>query len=86
MNRAELIERLTGMDTALTALDAGVTKIGTETMALQSEIAALREALEEGTITPEVEAALAAIETRAQSMAANVTSVDNLVEDKAPPA
>ena len=58
---------------------AAVDKIGGETTALVSEVATLKEALANAGVTsPEVDAAVAAIEER-------VKAVDDLVPDAAPP-
>ena len=85
MNRSELIERLTGIDAALAALDAGVNKIGDETRALQAEIADLTTAVENaGNTTPEIDAALAAVQARMRTLEATVQSVDDLVPDVNP--
>ena len=72
MNQQELLDRLG-------AVEAAVDKIGGETTALVSEVATLKEALANAGVTsPEVDAAVAAIEER-------VKAVDDLVPDAAPP-
>ena len=72
MNQQELLDRLG-------AVKAAVDKIGGETTALVSEVATLKEALANAGVTsPEVDAAVAAIEGR-------VKAVDDLVPDAAPP-
>lgn len=74
MKQAELVARLT-------AVGAAVTKIGTETSTLLSNVADLRQQLTDeadGDLSPETEAALAAVE-------ASVNTVDNLVPDATPP-
>lgn len=72
MNQQELLDRLG-------AVKAAVDKIGGETTALVSEVATLKEALANAGVTsPEVDAAVAAIEER-------VKAVDDLVPDAAPP-
>jgi hypothetical protein len=72
MNQAELVEALNGVN-------ASVEKIGTETTALVAEVQALKDALNAGPVSPEVEAALAAVVARVQA-------VDDLVPDAPPPS
>jgi ABC-type transporter Mla subunit MlaD len=85
VNRAELVERLTGIDNALTALDAGVNKIGVETQALLAEVSTLAAAVAAASdTTPEIDAALEAVQARTATLAATVQAVDDLVPD-APP-
>lgn len=68
MNQDELLVKLTD-------LDAAVEKIGTETTALLAEVQALTDALAAaGSTSPEVDAALAAVQAR-------VASVDAMVPD-----
>jgi hypothetical protein len=71
MNQQELIDALNGVNEA-------VGKVGTETTALLAEVQALKDAIEAGTVTPEVEAALAAVVAR-------VKAVDDLVPDAPAP-
>lgn len=65
---------------ALTATNETLAKVSTETDALLKEITRLTEALENagGSVTPELEAAIAAVDTRAKA-------IDELVAD-VPPA
>jgi ABC-type transporter Mla subunit MlaD len=72
MNQTELLEHLN-------TLNAAVGKVGEETTALIAEVQALKDAIAAGgTVSPEVEAALAAVEAR-------VKAVDDLVPDAVPP-
>jgi uncharacterized protein YoxC len=71
MNQAEL---KTALDTLATAVD----KIGTETTALLAEVQTLTDAIAAGITTPEVDAALAAVQAR-------VAAVDALVPDAPAP-
>lgn len=71
MNQTELVE-------ALDTVNAAVEKIGTETTALLAEVQTLKDTIEAGTVSPEVEAALAAVVAR-------VKAVDDLVPDAPEP-
>ena len=64
---------------ALNATNETLTKVGTETDALLKEIQRLNEALQNagGQITPELEAAIEAVDTRAKA-------IDDLVADVPP--
>jgi ABC-type transporter Mla subunit MlaD len=66
--------------TALNATNETLGKVASETDALLKEIQRLNDALANagGTITPELEAAIAAVDTRAKS-------IDDLVADVPPP-
>jgi hypothetical protein len=70
MNQVELVE-------ALNAVNSTVEKIGTETTALIDEVQTLTDTINAGTVSPEVEAALAAVVAR-------VKAVDDLVPDADP--
>jgi len=71
MNQAELLDHLT-------TLNIAVGKVGDETTALVAEVQALKDALAvAGNTSPEVDAALAAVEVRVQT-------VDGLVPDATP--
>lgn len=71
MNQQELIDALNGVNEA-------VGKVGTETAALIAEVQTLKDAIEAGLVTPEVEFALAAVVAR-------VKAVDDLVPDAEDP-
>jgi len=82
MNQTEMLERLNALDASMAVIGDEVTKIGTETTALLAEVAALKDAIANaGNTTPEVDAALAAVEARAGTLAASVQGVDDLVPD-----
>lgn len=71
MNQTELVE-------ALDTVNVAVEKIGTETTALLAEVQTLKDTIEAGTVSSEVEAALAAVVAR-------VKAVDDLVPDASEP-
>lgn len=86
MNEAQMLARLSALDTALGSVADDVTKIGTETDGLQVDIAALRAQLANaGAISPAIEAALASVEARLGSVASAVAAVDAKVPDTALP-
>jgi len=58
-----------------------VTKVGTETVGLQKAVADLTAALGNTQTTPEVDAALAALQASLGSLSAQVKTVDALVPD-----
>jgi len=82
MNQAEMLSRLTDLDTSMAAIGDEVTKVAGETTALLAEVATLKDAVANaGNTSPEVDAALAAVEARAGTLAASVQGVDDLVPD-----
>lgn len=70
MNQTEVLEALNGVNATLD-------KIGSETTELLAEVQTLKDTIEAGTVSPEVEAALAAVVAR-------VKAVDDLVPDAEP--
>ena len=87
MNNDQMLARLAHLDESLGAIGDEVTKISGETDGLQVEIQALKDQIAAaGGTTPEVDAALAAIEARAATIAASVASLDDKVPDVAPPS
>lgn len=72
--------------TALDTIGTEVDKIGTETTSLNDKVAQLTAALGDVDTTPEVDAALAAVQASASNLATKVKTVDDLVADAAPPA
>jgi phage shock protein A len=77
----ELATALTTANQQLTDIGAEVDKISTETTALQAQIAELTSQLGNVQTTPEVDAALAALQATTSSLASRVQAVDNLVPD-----
>lgn len=79
--QAELAAALGAANTTLTDIGAEVDKIGTETAALQKNVADLTAAVGAGATTPEVDAALTALQATTSSLASRVKAVDDLVPD-----
>lgn len=87
MNNAELLARLTSVDGSLASIATEVGKVSGESSALLTEVQALKDQLAAaGGTTAEVDAALAAVEARAGTLAASVSALDDQVPDALPPA
>lgn len=81
-SNADLLAALNTVNDNVTAIGTEVDKIGTETTGLQKSVADLTAALAAGGgTTPEVDAALAAVQANTTSLAARVKAVDDLVPD-----
>ncbi len=79
---AELLARINAAVDVATSTKAIVTKIGTETAAALVTISELRAALErQGMVSPEVSAAMGALETQLGGIQAEAESVDKQVPD-----
>lgn len=82
MNREELASQLSGLASTLNGLNATVTKIGAETQSLLDAVAELTTAVENaGNTTPEIDAALLAVQEQGTALAAALQSVDDKVPD-----
>lgn len=82
----EIADQLTAANEALTAVGAGVTKIGTETDGLLQKIKDLEDAINNQTnATPELVAAFEAVKATVESLGTLVTSVDDKVPDPVVP-
>ena len=80
--QAELAAALNSANSSLTDIGTEVDKIGVETTNLQKNVADLTAALAAGgTTSPEVDAALAALQATAAGLATKVKAVDDLVPD-----
>jgi hypothetical protein len=77
----DLLAALNLVNANVTDIGVEVDKIGTETTALQKSVADLTAALANGTTTPEVDAALAAVQAGVAGLASRVKAVDDLVPD-----
>lgn len=85
MNRTELAASLAATAAALGVLNETVTKIGTETQGLLDRVGELTIAVENaGNTTPEIDAALAAVEAQKAALATALQSVDDKVADEPP--
>ena len=77
MNQTELAAYLTAAAAAATATAAKVEKVGAETAVLLEKMAALQDAVNQaGNTTPEVDAALAALNTTVGNLDNAVQAVD----------
>jgi hypothetical protein len=82
MNSEELSKRLTEVDASLTDIGTGVDKVGLDTDSLLMEVRALQEQIAAGGVTnPAIDAALAALQTRARGLADSVAALDAKVPD-----
>jgi len=80
--QAELAAALNSANSSLTDIGTEVDKIGVETTTLQKNVADLTAALAAGgATTPEVDAALAALQATAGTLVSKVKAVDDLVPD-----
>jgi predicted nucleic acid-binding Zn-ribbon protein len=77
----ELAAALTTANQQLTDIGTEVDKIGTEVTGLEKQVADLTAALGNVQTTPEVDAALTALQATTASLASRVQTVDNLVPD-----
>lgn len=85
--QAELLAALNALNDKVTVIKTEVGKIGTETQSLQANIVTLTNAVNnQGNTTPEVDAALAALQANADSLATQAQAVDDLVPDAPAPA
>ena len=85
--QAELATALNALQAKLGDIGTEVDKVGTETVGLQKNVADLTAAINAGdTTSPEVDAALKAVQDSTDSLSARVKAVDDLVPDPAPPA
>lgn len=84
-NQADATQKLTDVGTKLDNIATEVGKVSSETQALQAEVAALTQAAQNADISPELQAAIDAVATRVDSVAAGVKAVDDLVPDAAAP-
>lgn len=83
--QAELAAQLAAVKVQLDTIGAGVDKVSGETSTLVQAVADLTAALAAGSATtPEVDAALAAVQASSDALAAKVKAVDDLVPDAAP--
>lgn len=80
-SNADLLAALNTVNDNVTAIGTEVDKIGTETQGLQKSVADLTTALGNVQTTPEVDAALAAVQASAAVLATKVKAVDDLVPD-----
>jgi len=80
-SQSELLTALNTVNSNITDIGTEVDKIGTETQTLQKSVADLTTALGNVQTTPEVDAALAAVQASAGALAAKVKAVDDLVPD-----
>lgn len=80
-SNSDLLTALNTVNSNLTDIGTEVDKIGTETAGLQKAVADLTAALANGTTTPEVDAALAAVQASTSGLASRVKAVDDLVPD-----
>jgi chromosome segregation ATPase len=86
MNNAELLARLSSVDDALEAIATEVSKVSGESNSLLTEVQELKDQLAAaGGTTPEVDAAIAAVEARAGTLAASVSALDDQVPDPQAP-
>jgi hypothetical protein len=86
MNNDQMLARLASVDETLANVADGVVKISGETDSLQVEIAVLKDQIAAaGGTTPEVDAALAAVEARIGSITTGVAALDAKVPDAPPP-
>ncbi len=84
-SQAELAASLTAVNTQLNDIATEVDKVSGETSTLVKAVADLTAALEAGGATsPEVDAALAAVQASTSALATKVAAVDDLVPDAAP--
>ena len=82
MNQTELAAYLTAAAAAATATVAKVDKVGAETAVLLEKMAALQDAVNQaGNTTPEVDAALAALNIAVGNLDNAVQAVDDQVPD-----
>jgi chromosome segregation ATPase len=82
MDMATALQRLTDLAGTVANIQTEVDKVGGETDALVAEVANLKAVIAAGAVTtPEVDAALAAVEARASGLAAAVQAVDDKVPD-----
>jgi len=84
-NQKAAADQLVSVAALLASIGVEVTKVGTETTALQAAIAALQAAAGDS-VTPELQAAIDLVTSKANSLATQVKAVDDLVPDAAPPA
>jgi phospholipase/lecithinase/hemolysin len=80
-SNSDLLAALNTVNDNVTAIGTEVDKIGTETQTLVQQVADLTAAIGNGNTTPEVDAALAAVQATVTSVAGRVQTVDNLVPD-----
>jgi hypothetical protein len=80
-SNADLLTALNTVNDSIQAIGTEVDKIGTETQGLQKSVADLTTALGNVQTTPEVDAALAAVQASVASVAGRVKAVDDLVPD-----
>lgn len=79
--QAELLASLNALNDKVTTIKTEVAKIGTETQALVTNVATLTQELANQGTTPEVDAALAAVQGNVDSLATQAQAVDDLVPD-----
>jgi len=84
INQKAAADALNAVSDKLDNVTTGVTKIGGETTALLAEVDELKQAAGDN-VSPELQAAIEKVSTRADSLAARVKEVDDLVAD-VPPA
>lgn len=84
--QADAAKTLGDVATKLDAIATGVGKISGETTTLVQEVAALTAAAGNEPISDELQAAISAVSTRTDSVAAAVKAVDDLVPDAPAPA